>query len=131
MGFKRNSNTYFTSTCLNLIRAFPVALKHRVKFEPYIDYDDLRGYIDYLDTYSREANVGVSTVPKPVPKLKKLGQILDLPMARDNPRAQIKKATKPLGNLPLEMLIYLQSYMDGILEAKQLPIPIFQVQSSE
>jgi putative membrane protein len=114
-----------------MLAAFPVALKHRVKFEPYIDYDDMRGYIDYLDTYAREANVGVSTLPKPVPKLKRLGQILDLPVAIDNPRAQIKSATRPLGNLPQEMLIYLQSYMDGIIDAKQMPAPIFQVQSSE
>jgi ion channel-forming bestrophin family protein len=114
-----------------MLAAFPVALKHRVKFEPYIDYDDMRGYIDYLDTYAREANVGVSTLPKPVPKLKRLGQILDLPVAIDNPRSQIKNATRPLGNLPQEMLIYLQSYMDGIIDAKQMPAPIFQVQSSE
>jgi len=89
----------------------------------------MRGYVDYLDTYAREANVGISTVPKPVSKLKKLGQILDLPIAIDNPRADIKSATKPLGNLGQEMLIYLQSYVDGILEAKQLPIPAFQIQS--
>jgi hypothetical protein len=118
-------------TCLNMLAALPVALKHRVKFEPYIDYDDMRGYVDYLDTYAREANVGVSTVPKPVTKLKKLGQILDLPIAIDNPRAEIKKARRPLGNLALEMLVYLQSYMDAIIDAKQLPAPIFQVQSSE
>ena len=114
-----------------MLAALPVALKHRVKFEPYIDYDDMRGYVDYLDTYAREANVGVSTVPKPVTKLKKLGQILDLPIAIDNPRAEIKKARRPLGNLALEMLVYLQSYMDAIIDAKQLPAPIFQVQSSE
>lgn len=91
----------------------------------------MRGYVDYLDTYAREANVGISTVPKPVSKLKKLGQILDLPIAIDNPRADIKNATKPLGNLGQEMLIYLQSYVDGILDAKQLPIPAFQIQSGE
>jgi ion channel-forming bestrophin family protein len=91
----------------------------------------MRGYVDYLDTYAREANVGVSTVPKPVPRLKRLGQILDLPIAIDNPRADIKKATKPLGNLAQEMLIYLQSYMDCILEAKQLPVPAFQIHSGE
>jgi putative membrane protein len=113
-----------------LLAALPVALKHRVKFEPYIDYDDMRGYVDYLDTYAREATVGVNTLPKPVPPLKKLGQILDLPIAIDNPRAEIKKATKPLGHLPLEMLVYLQSYMDSIIDSKQLPAPIFQMQSS-
>ncbi len=84
---------------------------------------------DIMSTMDRR--MWESTHFKPVPKLKRLGQILDLPVAIDNPRSQIKNATRPLGNLPQEMLIYLQSYMDGIIDAKQMPAPIFQVQSSE
>jgi len=116
-------------TCLNLLAAFSVALKHRIRFQPYVDYDDLRG-VNNLDTYAREANVGINTVPKPISKIKRLGQILDIPMAIDNPRAEIKKATKPLGNLPQEMLIYLQAYMDSIMGRVQLPALQIQLTSS-
>ena len=114
---------------MNLIAAFPLALKHRLRFEPYMDYDDMRGYIDFLDTYAKEANVGVETALPKEGKLKRLGEILGLSVAQENPRQMIKKAKKPLGNLPLEILTYIQGYLDSIIDNGTLKTPIFQVQS--
>jgi hypothetical protein len=107
---------------------------HRLRFEPYIDYDDLRGYVDYLQTYARDASVDLNgSRPKPgkFHKLKRLGQILGLSFTIDNPRSQMKKAHKPLGNLPLELLIYLQAYFDSIFENKTLTVAVYQQQSSK
>ena len=104
---------------------------HRLRFEPYIDYDDLRGYVDYLNTYAREANIGVDTRHTKTGKLKRFGQILGLSFAKDNPRAQLKKATRPVGNLPLEILIHIQAYFDSVFENKTLSVAVYQQQSSK
>ena len=41
--------------CLNLIIAFAMSLKHKLRFEPYIQYDDLKDLVGHLDTYSKAA----------------------------------------------------------------------------
>jgi ion channel-forming bestrophin family protein len=117
-------------TCLNLIVAFSKALKHRLRFEPYIEYDDMFGYVEFLNTYAKDANVGVNTTPKEPSKLKKLGEVLGISFSRENPRTALKKATKPLGNLPMEILVYLQTYFDSAIDQGQLKAPIFQMQTS-
>jgi len=93
-----------------------------------MDYADMRGYVEFLDTYAKDANVGVETTVKTT-KLKRLGEILGLTLAQDNPRRLIKQARKPLGNLPLEILTYLQGYMNGIIDNGTLKTPIYQVQA--
>ena len=40
-------------TGLNMIIAFSVALKHKLRFEPYIQYDDLFDLVSHLDTSSK------------------------------------------------------------------------------
>ena len=118
------------STCLNLIVAFAFALKHRLRFEPYYDYEDLRNYISCIETYSKDANMGFDSTPPKTSKIKRLGEILGLTVAQDNPRKMLKQAKKPLGNLPLEILTYIQGYLDSIIDNGTLKTPIFQVQSS-
>ena len=39
-------------TALNLISAFAVALKHRLQFEPAVDYPDLKPLVSHLDTFA-------------------------------------------------------------------------------
>jgi putative membrane protein len=94
-----------------------------------MDYDDMRGYVDFLDTYSRDANVGVDSTPPKAGKLQRIGEVLGLTVAQSNPRVMIKNAQKPLGNLPLEILTYLQGYIDSLIVNGTLKTPIFQVQS--
>jgi putative membrane protein len=104
---------------------------HKLRFEPYVDYDDLRGYVDFLDTYARAANMGVDPHhPKPG-FFARAGDALGISFAQHNPRSLIKNAQKPLGNLPLEILIYLQSYMDAQFENKLMTVAIYQQQSSK
>lgn len=42
-------------TFLSLIVAFEIALKHKVRFEPYVKYDDLEDLVNHLDTFARVA----------------------------------------------------------------------------
>jgi putative membrane protein len=39
--------------CLNMITAFAMALKHRLRFEPYTHYEDLQHIVGHLDTYAK------------------------------------------------------------------------------
>jgi hypothetical protein len=106
--------------------AFSVALKHKLRFEPYTSYDDLAGLVGHLETYA-----GAATTPDVVelPKrniFKATGEYLGLSFAESNPRKAIKKAKKPIGNLPLEILTYLAAYVDETIEAGLLKIPMQQ-----
>jgi len=124
------SLTNFISTAINLLVGFSRALMHRLRFEPYIEYSDLRGYVYHLNTYAKEANAGISAEKKRVKPLKRFGQTLGLAFAKDNPRMLTKNANKPVGNLPQEILIHLQVYMESLFENKTLTVAIFQQQSS-
>ncbi|KAF2120130.1 Bestrophin, RFP-TM, chloride channel-domain-containing protein [Lophiotrema nucula] len=100
-------------TCLNMIIAFAVSLKHKLRFEPYIRYDDLNELAAHLNTFAKEAGEP-DLVQKKVRTCKKIGEMLKVPMARSNPRKALKRAKKPLGNLPLEILAYIGAYVDEI-----------------
>jgi putative membrane protein len=45
-------------------------------------------------------------------------------IAMSNPRKTIKRSTKPLGNLPLEILLYLSAYIEGVSGNGSLKSPI-------
>lgn len=116
------------STALNLITAFAVALKHKLRFEPYTCYEDLSNLVGHLDTFALQAT---HETPKNAQtwrpnKVKAAGEYLGISFAASNPRKTIKKATRPLGNLPLEILGYLASFTDEIIENGQLKIPMQQ-----
>jgi ion channel-forming bestrophin family protein len=111
-------------TGLNLIKAFSVALKHRLRFEPYTMYEDLHGLVCHLDTYAHDATkVEAPTVNMKKNPLRVLGQYLGVTFAESNPMKQIKRSNLPLGNLPLEILSYLSSYVDELVENGQLKTP--------
>ena len=114
-------------SALNLIDAFAVALKHKLRHEPYAHYEDLQSIVGHLDTYANEA-----TDPEPNREpgfFKSLGLSLGLDMAESNPRKAIKKARKPLGNLPLEILGHLSAYMKTVFDNGTLKVSIYQTQS--
>lgn len=116
-------------TLLNLLVAFPYALKHRLQYEPYISYEDLRERINYLDTYAQTARSQDLIEDHNMSKVKRLGDYLGVPMLRDNPRAELKNATAPLGNLPLEILVHMQIFFDtAIAEGRLKGAPIYQMQ---
>lgn len=101
-------------TGLNMIIAFAVALKHKLRFEPYIQYDDLHELVAHLTTFAKDAGEPYRRT-KNISYAKKIGELLRVPMARSNPRKELKKATRPLGNLPLEILSYMSAYVDEIM----------------
>lgn len=44
-------------TAINLIVEFAVVLKHKLKFEPFVHYEDLHNLVAHLDTFAKEAEV--------------------------------------------------------------------------
>ncbi|KAL8838926.1 MAG: hypothetical protein Q9176_004731 [Flavoplaca citrina] len=55
-------------TALNLILAFAVALKHRLRFEPYAQYEDLEQLVAHLSTFAGDAFHPESSELKPKTK---------------------------------------------------------------
>ena len=44
-------------TAINHIVAFAVALKHKLRFEPFVHYEYLHNLVAHLDTFAKEAGV--------------------------------------------------------------------------
>jgi len=101
-------------SALNLIVALSVALKHRLRFEPYAHYPDLHHLVAPLDTLASKAEGPPEAKRKTF--FKSWGEFLGVPMAESNPRKLIKNATQPLGNMPLEILTALNGYIKFVME---------------
>lgn len=106
-------------TALNLILAFAVALKHRLRFEPYAQYEDLQPLVSHLSTFAGEAFDSETSEPPRKNSWKRGGEYLGLTFAESNPRKVIKRSKKNLGNLPLEILTYMSAYLDAVSETGQ------------
>ncbi|XMA08945.1 hypothetical protein WAI453_001736 [Rhynchosporium graminicola] len=115
-------------TVMNLILAYAVALKHRLRFEPYAHYPDLAGLIPHLDTYAQAAHKEEHWRRKHRSVWKSIGQDLGLPFALSDPRKEIKRSDKPLGNLPMEIMAYLSAYVETIQNNGQIKTVIFGTQ---
>lgn len=125
----RKLSTLRRLSCLNLLLAFAVALKHKLRFEPYTAYDDLEHLVAHLDTLARAATAADRDAATATPRksfFKALGEHLGLAFAESNPRKRIKQATQPLGNLPLEILSHLSVLIDAAVDQGQLPTPMHQ-----
>jgi len=118
-------------TAMNLILAFAVATKHRLRFEPYAHYPDIANLVGHLDTYAKAAGKEEHLVDKKKKTLKTLGERLGLPFCISNPRKSIKRSDRPLGNLPLEVLSYLSAYLEEIAATGQMKSTVLQSQYSE
>ncbi|KAK5314644.1 hypothetical protein LTR70_007081 [Exophiala xenobiotica] len=109
-------------SAINLINAFAVALKHRLRFEPAVDYPDLSPLVSHLNgTMAKSADQTQLRHRKPS-ALKQFGDNLGITFAQSNPRKLIKRAKDNLGNLPHEVLSHLTAYIDNaIQEDKAIP----------
>ncbi|POR32815.1 Uncharacterized protein TPAR_06994 [Tolypocladium paradoxum] len=115
-------------SCMNLVVAFAVSLKHSLRFEPYTAYPDLQHLIGHLDTFAKAAtdadvpsiNVGKKGFFRGV------GEYLGVSFAASNPRKTLKRATRPLGNLPLEILNHIAMAVDMLIGNEQLRVPMQQ-----
>ncbi|OSS47508.1 hypothetical protein B5807_07351 [Epicoccum nigrum] len=115
-------------TALNLLNAYACAIKHRLRFEPGIDYPDLKERIEYLDTFAKAAEVDIPKAQS-YSKLKSTGEFLGVTFAESNPRKRIKRSKKPLGNLPLEILNHFSAYVHSIINNETLKIGLYQNQA--
>lgn len=109
-----------------MIVAFSVALKHKLRFEPFTGYDDLAGLVNHLDTFARAATQPDTPLHRRKSPAKKVGEYLGVSFAESNPRKLIKKSERPLGNLPLEILSHLSAFVDDMIGKEQLKIPMTQ-----
>ncbi|KAH9884375.1 Bestrophin, RFP-TM, chloride channel-domain-containing protein [Xylariomycetidae sp. FL2044] len=118
-------------TALNLIVAYARALKHRLRFEPYTHYTDLKDLVEHLDTFAKEATEleAVKDDIRPKSPWKSWGEYLGMSFTLSNPRKVIKRAEHPLGNLPLEILNHLTVYIHDIVSAGCFKANIYQTQA--
>lgn len=94
---------------LNMIVAFAVAFKHRLRFEPYIQNTDLYDLVSHTDTLTKDAGA-----PMIRGKKERCWRCVfnALYVAPENPRAGLKRTTRPLGNLPTKILSYMYTFLD-------------------
>ena len=115
-------------TAMNTILSFAVAVKHRLRFEPYAHYPDISSLIAHMDTYAKAAQSKEDVQEVKVNPVKSFAEKLGIPFAISNPRKAIKRADKPLGNLPLEILSYLSAYLEEISGNGQMKSTVLQSQ---
>jgi ion channel-forming bestrophin family protein len=115
-------------TALNLINAFALSLKHRLRFEPSVEYQDLQQYVAHLQTFASNADQSALQKRKESP-WKAVGGYLGVSFAESNPRKLIKRSKDNLGNLPLEILTYLSAYLETCFANDTLKIGVHQVQA--
>lgn len=118
------------SSALNLLVAFTVALKHKLRFEPYTCYDDISHLVAHLETFAKDAT---EQEPDKAHRhfakpgfFKGIGEYLGVSFAASNPRKSLKRSGRPLGNLPLEILAYLGGLTDEFVGNGQLAISMHQ-----
>lgn len=116
---------------MNLILAFAVSLKHKLRFEPDVAYEDLAGLVAYLDTFAKDAHDRQVLQPPKKSLWKATGEYLGVSFAESNPRKLIKRSKKPLGHLPLEILNHLSAYVDRCIANDTMSISLHQGQASE
>ncbi|TAQ90777.1 hypothetical protein B7494_g945 [Chlorociboria aeruginascens] len=111
-------------TGINLVLAFAVALKHKLRFEPYAHYPDINSLVSHLDTFAKAAYSPEVVEEKKKTPWKAIGEYLGIQFASSNPRKAIKRATKPVGHLPMEILTYLSAYFEAVSANKTLGSPV-------
>jgi hypothetical protein len=116
---------------MNLILAFAVAVKHKLRFEPDIAYEDLAGLAGHLDTFARDAHDRMVVNPPSKSIWKSAGEYLGVSFAESNPRKYIKRSKKPLGHLPLEILNHLSAYIDSVVANGTMASTLHQGQASK
>lgn len=103
-------------SAINLIGAFCIALKHRLRFEAATDFADLQALIAPLDGTMAD-RVDQSLLQQRQPgKMKRLGQHLGITFAQSNPRKILKRTKENLGNLPNEILTHLTAYIEKVIQ---------------
>lgn len=115
-------------SALNLIVAFSRALLHKLRFEPGIEYNDLKSRVEYLETFAKNAQAEIPPEAKNG-TIKRAGEFLGISFAESNPRKRVKRSKKPLGNLPVEILNHLSAYVQHLIDSDTLKVSLYQNQA--
>jgi ion channel-forming bestrophin family protein len=112
----------------NLVVSFAIALKHKLRFQPYTAYDDINHLVSHLQTFAGEATKKdpSKAVIRKNNFFKETGDWLGLSFTTSNPRKTLKRADAPLGNLPFEILNYVGLYLDKLIAEGKLTVSIQQ-----
>ncbi|EGX51318.1 hypothetical protein AOL_s00054g388 [Orbilia oligospora ATCC 24927] len=117
-------------TAMNLLLAFCVALKHKLRHQPEYDYKDLQGLIVNIQSFAKQAHRDGDIPPrKALTTPQRISAYLGITFFEKNPIRRYKaykKAGKNHGNLPLEIMTYLSSYLDSAVQGEQLKVPAYQ-----
>ncbi|KAG9242250.1 Bestrophin, RFP-TM, chloride channel-domain-containing protein [Calycina marina] len=111
-------------SAINMVLAFAVALKHKLRFEPYAHYDDIASLIGHLETFAKDAHTPEVEEAHKYGTAKTVGNYLGLAFTQSNPRKVLKRAQRPLGNLPLEILTHLSTYIEEMANNGTLKSPV-------
>lgn len=113
-------------SAMNLLSAFAIALKHKLRFEPYSNYPDIQHLIGHLNTFAKnavDANPHLH-VSRRKSFFKEIGEYLGVSFAASNPRKALKRSNQHLGNLPLEILNHISVVLDKFVANQQLNVPM-------
>jgi len=118
------------STAINLIQAFAVAMKYRLRYEPEYDLPDLTERISHLETFAKDVH-HKHIVPerKEKTKVKRFAAYLGITFFESDPAKRIaifQRHGQQHGHLPLEILNYLQAYLGQIIKNETFKTPAFQ-----
>ncbi|KAK6528684.1 hypothetical protein TWF694_003928 [Orbilia ellipsospora] len=117
-------------TAVNLLLAFCVSLKHKLRHQPEYDYKDLQGLISNIQTFAKSAHVDGDIPPrKALTTPQRISSYLGIPFFERSPSKRYKayqKAGRLHGNLPLEIMTYLSSYLEMVVQGGQIPVPAYQ-----
>lgn len=84
-------------------------------------------WLDILQTFAKAATMPDVVKTKKPSIIRQAGHYLGFSFAEANPRKVFKRSAQPLGNLPLEILSYLGSYLNEICENGTLKQSMHQV----
>ena len=108
---------------------FSVATKYRLRRQWGYEYPDLIPYIQNIDTFAKNAYLTDGPLPEECwSSLRRVAVDFDIPGARPDPCARICRGPKYHGNLPVEILVYLSTYVDLLISAGLLPSIPVQIQ---
>ncbi|KAK6341061.1 hypothetical protein TWF696_009370 [Orbilia brochopaga] len=117
-------------TAINLLLAFCVSLKHKLRHQPEYDYKDLQGLVANLQTFAKKAHDDGDIPPrKALTTPQRISSYLGITFLEKNPVRRYKvykKAGKHHGNMPLEIMTYLSSYLEMTVQGGQIPVPAYQ-----
>ncbi|KAF3921445.1 hypothetical protein ABW21_db0204450 [Orbilia brochopaga] len=117
-------------TAINLLLAFCVSLKHKLRHQPEYDYKDLQGLVANIQTFAKKAHDDGDIPPrKALTTPQRISSYLGITFLEKSPVRRykvFKKAGKHHGNMPLEIMTYLSSYLEMTVQGGQIPVPAYQ-----